>query len=264
MGIDPELYAKTKQHLTDRQVRDLAVEMCVALGAGPFLILRGQEPRHALWRCEQADIDFVVDQEGNPIHDGTGDMLQVGVDTRFRGASWERGNWPEIANAAQWLESRLPGTTMWYGGAHEQHVTPLGLQERTEMWEDFVANGNRPYDDAFRTADAPQCRCCRYGMEGAFLGDYDSRLLYCKGCGYFMLKHSNGRVVLTRDGRESAVKLATDDARWANYEKHLSGEEAQTVAAAMCETQAGMVAALTCSNPEIRSYAATTGAAALG
>ena len=95
-----------------------------------------------------------------------------------------------------------------------------------------------------------------------YLGGCDGTWYYCEGCGYFLLKHSNGRVVLTRFGHEDLVRIATDDAEWAKYEKRLTGEEATSVAAEMCGTQAGLLVALTCDNPEIRQYAATAGPAA--
>lgn len=256
MGIDVILYAKTDQQLTDSQVRELAVEMCIALGVRPFRIPRYEDPpQHALWRPEPEDIDFVVDANDNPIQDGTGDILRVGLCTSYYGEGYERGNWPEIANAAEWLESRLPGTTMWYGGDDDEHVAPLGLEERTDMWEYFAANGNRLDEDSFGTADAPQCRFCDRAMEGAHLRGCDGSLFYCKGCGYSMLKHRNGRVVLTSHDGEFAVQIAINDAEWANYEKRLTGEMAMSVAAEMCETQAGLAVACECGNEKIRLYA---------
>jgi hypothetical protein len=262
MGIDPVLLARTGRRLSDDEVRDLAVEMCVGLGLAAFMVIRGHCSRHALWRCEPADIEFVVDADGNPIDNGTGDILRVGLRTRYYGVDYERGHWPEIANAAQWVESRLPGTMMWYGADDDEHVAPLGPQERADMWRHFAANGNRPYDGGIDRTPGPKCRCCERDMQRAHLGDCDGTRYYCQGCGYSMLTHSNGRVVLAEYALVTLVRIATDDEAWANYEKLLTGELATSVAAEMCGTPAGLLVALMCDNPKIRQYAATAGLAA--
>ena len=66
--------------------------------------------------------------------------------TRLYEEGYERGDLPLIIMVAKWLDYRLPGGSVWYGGdSGSAGLTPFDEERRYKLMLHFFDVGHRPY-----------------------------------------------------------------------------------------------------------------------
>lgn len=218
MGIDAEMFVRTRKPLTPRQIRNLSVDLCEAFGQEPFLLMPGwtiaedEDPeypttewweagdpigRHALRRIKWWQ------QDGPDIKPRKGEQfIAVSLMSRFYGEGYERGPIHLHCAIAAWLESRIDGGEVWYGGDSSGCVASKfdGLA-RASILAHFHQHGHRPYTGGFSgfgsgTLRAPACGFCGPSMKSNG-GGPDVTFYWCAGCG----------AQLAQDGTTGAVEV---------------------------------------------------------
>lgn len=197
MGVDAVMGFSCWRDLSESEVLDLSVDLCEAFGAAHFWMTRPSEanewrkPRHAIHRS---------DSEWRVCGDYT-----VSLSGRYYGEGYERGDLMLYINVAEWLERRLPGCTVYYGGDSGDVARPFDRIRRGELFDHFAAYGHKPYRGAFDRAEImprtdgierPSCDLClRPLIQHGFGPRYAA--FVCHGCGYS---------TETRDGGETWAK----------------------------------------------------------
>lgn len=195
MGVDAEMFVRTKSKLTDREVKRLGYEIAEAFGASKFFIA----PKTAELSKEYRALSRVKvwEQDGPDIKPDPGEtFLRVSLWTRYYGPGYERGDLPLIVAVAAWLELRVPGGRVWYGGdSSGVCAEPFGPVERTKMFAHFAKVGHRPYAGDALTGEnqwsflgggvpAPKCEFCEVPMICNGGGGGGAVAFYhCPGCG---------------------------------------------------------------------------------
>lgn len=195
MGIDAEMLVRVdgsfSKNITETYVRDLAYQLASAFGHDRFWIARpgehfGPEGRHAL------ELVDVWEQDGPDINPEPGEkFIKVNIATRYYGINYERGDLALIIMVAEWLERKIPGVSIWYGGDSSGVVAePFGHKERMELFEHFVKVGGEPYARAFErdktgAVRARSCAFCggREMIQNMWGGGSKTAGVYCSGCG---------------------------------------------------------------------------------
>ena len=198
MGIDAEMFVRTREPITDEQVCQWSWELASAFGERKFWIWGRDKTagfssvRHALHRVESVDEDSQVGE----LYPSPGEMfLRTHPATRFYGKGYERGDLPFLLALADWLRMKVPGGEVWYGGdSSGVRFRSLDTAYRDELWSHFVAVGHQPYVGGFGrrlgtgVLGAPVCDFCggvpmtQYGFGG--LPGNEWRAFHCSGCGY--------------------------------------------------------------------------------
>jgi hypothetical protein len=171
MGIDAEMFVRTKQNVTPEFLRAAT---------------------HKLHSIFGSDIDTYVDdllevvskwkQDGPDIRPRKGEtFVRVRLWTRYYGPGYERGNFRLIHDLAEVLETIFPESEVWYGGDSSGVLAePFHAVARRKMRDHWLKHANAYYrqmgsmmGSGGRGADAPQCRKCQvpmsqYGFGGAY------------------------------------------------------------------------------------------------
>ncbi len=192
MGIDAEMLVRTNEQVTDKQVRRWAYELGGAFGADAFNRISVEDvkrhglggTRHNLYRVE------VYQQDGPTIKPENGEtFMRVALFCRFYGIGYERGPIDRILAICRWIEDRIPGATVWYGGdSSGTEARPLTGEYADQLWAHFVQHATRPYYQGFeRMMDDPFTRMCDFCDEamvqfGWRPGDRGAKMR-CSGCG---------------------------------------------------------------------------------
>ena len=201
------------------QVLPLAVELCKTIGAGRFMITKDQEwaaafgsGHHAISLIEPLDEKTAAEyeapqlagkvvwfQDGEPVVAVPGEQfLEVHLSTRYYGPDYARGDWTTIRAVAEWLEFKLPGTQVWYGGDSSGIcAAPFGPAERALINRFFLGTGHRTYRDYFRGAKPVKCPCCEVDMVdngGGGVGSDKRTFWYCDGCDGKAVSFDDGRI----------------------------------------------------------------------
>lgn len=182
MGVNAQMLVKTKQPMTPETVRKLSGDLVEAFFKDAFSIWEADN-RHAL----EIVNEFL--QDGDDITPVPGEQLiEVYLSSRYYGEGYERGNFPIIKAVAEWLEFRIPGASIWYGGGSSGIcAVPFDAAARQKLWKYFCANGHTPYTSYFGSFRDSQevIRCAFCGNRpmidvGGGGGDTFYR---CTGCG---------------------------------------------------------------------------------
>jgi hypothetical protein len=221
MGIDARMFARLRgaNRLRPDQVLPLAVELAKTVGAGHFMITKDQEwarafgpGRHALsvieplsdetareYDCPELAGKVVWFQDGDPIvADPDEQFVEVHLMTRYYGPEYARGNWPVIRTVAEWLEFKLPGAEVWYGGdSSGVCAVRFGPNERALVNRFYLGTGHRTYRSVFdglssRGKTPPICGCCEASMSDCGGGN-GSTFWFCDGCNGKAVTHADGR-----------------------------------------------------------------------
>lgn len=194
MGIDARIFVKAKRQFTDDEVRRLSYEVGLAFGADKFMRSEGNKnketgevywlPHHNISRNDKIEQDGPdeIPREGEQI-------LEVHVFTRYYGVGYERGDLPFLISIAEWLDRKVPGGTVLYGGdSSGVCAEPFGPEQREALWDHFASDKGRAYfthTNPFMQGlpPLPACDLCKVPMPqfgygpGKLCGSF-----YCGGC----------------------------------------------------------------------------------
>lgn len=192
MGVDAEMFVRTKVKITEEQVRTLAYRMGEAFGHDNLWIFKNPdhgESRH----CMQIVPEYT--QDGPTIQPGKGEtFIQVYPCSRYYGEGYERGNLPLLIMIAEWLEANIPGGEVWYGGdSSGVEAKKFDKKAREKLFKFFAKGGHRNYTTFFdKKADGPLCNMCFVRMDQYGFGqNYAS--YYCAGCGENTMTRDGGK-----------------------------------------------------------------------
>lgn len=207
MGIDAQMFVKTKHHYSEWEVRRLSVDLCEAFWREPFFLFEPGEyddmpnGRHAL------EIITKYEQDGDDIIPKRGEQfIEVHLADRYYGKGYERGPIATHIAIAEWLERRIPDAQVFYGGDSSGVLAePFGKLEREAIFAHFAKVGHRPYHGAFSSVFAkdhlPICGFCQYAMT-ACGGGRDREFYGCDGCGKKIVRLANGEIINVERGKD--------------------------------------------------------------
>jgi hypothetical protein len=195
MGIDAELLVRIKGKASDDQVRIWAYDLASAFGANRFMIDREQkwDGHHCLIVVDEwlQDGPTIVPEEWETF-------LKVNIWQRYYGEGYERGDLPFIIAVADYLERKIPNSSIWYGGdSSGVCAEPFGKGRRKELFDYFVKFGHKPYQRGFKMGDQatdPECSFCKEPMIYYGWGR-DGTLFYCSGCNWRVRISKEGKIV---------------------------------------------------------------------
>jgi predicted RNA-binding Zn-ribbon protein involved in translation (DUF1610 family) len=198
MGIDAEMFVRTKAKVTAEEVREWAYRLGETFGPENFWIWKDERKiRHCL------EIIKVYHQDGPDIKPKHGETF-VGVypATRYYGPGYERGDLPLLVMISEWLEENIPGAEVWYGGdSSGVEAEKFDRRARNQLIRHFNKYGHAPYHGHFDRKDddvkAPICKCCwkkmrRYGWGKNYAA------FTCGGCGEDVLTTDGGKTFSAR------------------------------------------------------------------
>lgn len=198
MGVDAEMFVRTRSGYIPEQVREMAHDLAEAFGYSHFVIARPgkhswlPQGRHAL------ELVDVYEQDGPPIYPCVGEQfIQVHLFTRYYGKGYERGNWPFIDGVIRWLKMRIPDAEVWYGGDSSGICAELMDEAaRNKLWRLFVKAGHKPYvhyDGWGHDREKPTCDFCSAPMANYLWGPSGRRGFCCHGCGLKLWTDDGGK-----------------------------------------------------------------------
>lgn len=203
MGIDARMYAVTSQKLTDEEILRLAHDIGVAFGHDKFF---RSEPyvniEHPEWNSpghHNISREEKIEQDGPDWAPPKGcTLLEVHLSTRYYGPGYERGDLPLIIAIAEWLDCRLPGCTVMYGGdSSGVCAKPFGPEMRKALLDHFASPEGRDYfakDNPFmEPSPHPKCPKCKVRMPQFSFGPANCGGFDCLGCGYKVRTTDGGR-----------------------------------------------------------------------
>jgi hypothetical protein len=179
MGIDAQMFIRSKRQRTEAEVLELAYRMSASLGTDLFTIdregLYGQKPHHCLTIANKYDQD---DEQ----------LIEVHLSGRYYGIGHEDGSLADYIAIAEFIEEIAPDAEILYGGnSSDICAEPFGLSERKLLWRHFCKVGHTPYNDIFDKIGIdnwrPVCTlCCKPYLQCGIGQDY---FVYrCSGCGH--------------------------------------------------------------------------------
>ncbi len=207
MGIDAEMFVRTRATISDEEVRRLSWEVAEAFGADRFWIWNHDScsgARRAIERVEvfdAHDAELITPELGETF-------LVVNPCTRFYGEGYERGDLPFLIALAQWLEIRVPGGEVWYGGdSSGEEAKPFDEARRVQLFQHFATYGHRPYAGDPRTGNDDHlarfskrdqwatrtCDFCQQPMMRNGWGGDTFAAMECYGCGKSETTNDGGK-----------------------------------------------------------------------
>jgi len=182
MGIDAEMFVKTKIKFTGKELKRLAYELASSYGAGNFFIDREKrwEGKHCLNFIDKYEQDspITIYPKENEY------FIRINLWTRYYGIRYERGDLPLILSVAEWMENKIPECEVWYGGDSSGiEAIHFDKKERTKLFKHFVTVNHTPYIRAFEYNHKEWCNFCDEPMvQYGFGGNYAA--FRCTGCNY--------------------------------------------------------------------------------
>lgn len=185
MGVDAMMMVKLYRPLSAVQVRQLSYEACASFMSGGFLIDK-ETDRHAMAIVNELDWG---DEPTLPV-DGE-QFIELSLSGRFYGVGYERGDFSFYKSLAEWLEFKMPGARVFYGGDSDVGLQPFGEVERGELWRHFCEVGQEPYrrGGTDRALRSPKCEFCHASMVNNRWGPANIVGFECMGCGETKLRN---------------------------------------------------------------------------
>lgn len=181
MGIDAEMFVRTKEPVTQEQVKSWAYHLGSSFGSNRFWIWH-EDKRHCLQIVDE------YKQDGDSIYPEPGEtFIRVYPATRYYDKGYERGDLPFLIMLAEWLEKIIPGAEVWYGGDSSGYLaSKFDEDARGRMFLYFCEVAHHPYHNGysriFAKFSVPVCPLCEVPMTS--LGGGGDRTFYeCTGCG---------------------------------------------------------------------------------
>lgn len=180
-----------QNHLTERAVRLLAVDLAEAFGHQAFSIAKPGEWDHLKDGRHALSIITEYQEDGPTITPEPDEQfIQVHMMTRYYGIDYERGNLAQILSVADWMFRRLPiGSKLWYGGDSDgARAIMLDRVAIAELWDHYCKVGHKPYHGALsgvfaHSGDTPTCSFCADTPMRSSGGVRNQRFFTCCGCG---------------------------------------------------------------------------------
>jgi hypothetical protein len=90
-----------------------------------------------------------------PVADGS-IWLDVGTIKSYYGEGYERGDAEYMVRLAEWLESNIPNSEVWYGhDVADESIKPFGAEQRDAFLDYFRKVGHEPWDSKFCAPGGP-------------------------------------------------------------------------------------------------------------
>jgi hypothetical protein len=137
MPVEAHILVTLDEPVREDVLRSLASDLSEALGEDRLLDLGG---RGVLFREKEQDYNFLPDRLPRAVC-----VLRACLLTPYYGPHYERGRWPEIAAALEFLRRRLPTGRVWYGRDDGDWVREVTRESLDELWNHWAAHGGRPY-----------------------------------------------------------------------------------------------------------------------
>lgn len=188
MGVDAQMLVKTRRALSENAVHALALDLAEAFGPEKFYLNREADDygdgshypaHHALSIVDK------FEQDGDTIFPSPGEQfIEVHTWHRYYGVGYERGDLPTYIGIAEWLERRIPGCAVFYGGDSSGICAePFDAASRAALMDHFAKVGHKPYRGGWdRERDGPLCDFCRIQMQRCGWGP-EWAAWSCAGCG---------------------------------------------------------------------------------
>lgn len=217
MGIDARIYVRTERKFTDEEIVRLSYDVALAFGHGKFLRSDGAKDRETgevFWGPHH-NIERIakIEQDGPDVEPKVGEtFLEVHVFTRYYGPGYERGDLPFLIALAEWLDRRIPGCTVLYGGDSSGVCAGVfGPKQRAALLDHFASDHGRDYYGYFdKNMDGakgrPMCTRCHVPMTqyswgpGPLNGKFN-----CHGCGAKLKSADGGETFAGLTGAEVAA-----------------------------------------------------------
>ncbi len=144
MPTNPEIFATLERPIPDEDVKRLASDFSEALGHDRVM---DYDRRGCIVREPRTDYHLLPD----PLP-RVESILSLRLCTPFYAPGYERGYWPEIAAALEFLRHRLPGARVWYGPDGTEQLDEAIPEFMQRMWSYWAQHGGRPYYERHRDA----------------------------------------------------------------------------------------------------------------
>lgn len=194
MGIDARMLVRTRYPYSQDELKAWRFDLHAAFGS-------------AVWASRKRNRRALEEvctfwQDGPSIEPEPGErFLDVGLSGRYYGAGYERGSIVDFIAIAEWLERRIPGAAIWYGGDSSGVLAkPFDVAARETVFSHFAEHGHLPYTGDPRKGRtdklavfagepcpvAPTCPFCEVPMLRTMWGGGPSRAAgyTCLGCDY--------------------------------------------------------------------------------
>lgn len=208
MGIDARLYVVTSQKFSDDDVRKLSYEVGLTFGADRFFRSKGWKwdggevpPHHNISKVEK------IEQDGPDWKPPAGkSLLEVHVFTRFYGVGYERGDLPFLIILAEWLERKIPGCEVMYGGdSSGVCAAGFGAKARAALLDHFAGSHGRDYFKSNWGSGLdplpPKCDLCEVPMVQFSFGGGQAGFS-CAGCGAKLQTFDHGKTFIPYKDRD--------------------------------------------------------------
>lgn len=136
MPVAAHIFLTTEETLHDDVMRSLASDLSEVFGNR----LLDYDGRGGLFRVRELDFAFLPDNLPR-----SASVLRLRLCTPYYGPGYERGYWPEIAAALEFLRRRVPTGRVWYGRDDGDWVREVTRESLDEMWSYWATHGGRPY-----------------------------------------------------------------------------------------------------------------------
>ena len=196
MGIDAQMFVRTRAVVTTEQVREWAWRACAVFGRGRFSVIRPESGHEDYWPkgCRALEIVPYYGQDGPDITPEPGEtLIEAFIATRYYGEGYERGDVAFLLTFAAWLERVIPGASVFYGGdSSGVCAQPFGPAEREAMLRHAASrDGARYRTISWFGGASPRCEFCDAEMTGSMSGP-GVRGYHCLGCGLHTLVRDDG------------------------------------------------------------------------
>jgi hypothetical protein len=136
MPVDANIFVTVDEAVNDDVVRSLASDLSEAFGNR----LKDSDGRGGLFREREQDYELLPD--GLPP---SASVLRLRLCTPYYGPQYERGYWPEIAAALEFLRRRVPTGRVWYGRDDGDWVREVTRESLDALWSHWTTHGGHPY-----------------------------------------------------------------------------------------------------------------------
>lgn len=198
MGIDAEMFVRTRTKVTDEEIEEIRYRMCCAFGAGRFSDDYESEDEEG--RTVKVSALYRINeywQDGHTLQPKKGEtFIRCGLWTRYYGPGYERGDCPFICAVAEFLEMSFPGGEVWYGG--DSSGVLAKRIDRKFLLQHFYTNGHAPYIDYLARKGGVTCPRCKKPMNQHGFGGAgnDWASWTCHGCGRQAVRE-NGKITVS-------------------------------------------------------------------